>query len=106
MKVYNKLVRDNIPQIIEAKGKKAKVRVLNDAEYKSLLDKKLHEEFLEFTHANEQEQLEELADIVEVVYGILESRGVSIEDFEKVRLAKKEERGGFKEKLMLISVEE
>lgn len=70
-----------------------------------MLDQKLHEEFLEYTHANGEEQVEELADLVEVVYAILESKSVSIDDFEKVRLAKKEERGGFQEKMMLISVE-
>ncbi|CAN7343748.1 nucleoside triphosphate pyrophosphohydrolase [Paenibacillus sp. LjRoot153] len=67
MKAYNKLVRDkHIPRIIEAKGKKANIRVLSDVEYRTLLEVKLHEEFLELTHANEQEQLEELADIIEV----------------------------------------
>lgn len=107
MKVYNKIVRDNIPQIIEAKCKIAKFRVLSDVEYRTFLGMKLHEEFLEFTHSNEQEQqFEELADIVGLVYGILESKGVSIENFEKVRLAKKDLRVGFKEKLFLLSVEE
>jgi predicted house-cleaning noncanonical NTP pyrophosphatase (MazG superfamily) len=106
MKLYNKLVRDKIPQIIEEKGKKTEYRVLNDADYKVMLNQKLHEEFLEYTYANEEEQVEELADLVEVVYGILESKGISIEDFEKLRLVKKEERGGFKEKLFLVSVDE
>lgn len=106
MKIYNKLVRDKIPQIIEAQGKKAEFRVLSDADYKVILNQKLHEEFLEYTHANEEDQVEELADLVEVLYAILESKGVSVEDFEKVRLAKREERGGFKEKLFLGSVKE
>lgn len=106
MKVYNKLVRDKIPQIIEEKGKKAEFRVLSDVEYKTMLDLKLHEELLEFTNANEEDQVEELADLVEVVYGILESKGVNVEDFEKVRLDKWKERGGFKERLFLESVED
>ncbi|MDQ0885934.1 putative house-cleaning noncanonical NTP pyrophosphatase (MazG superfamily) [Paenibacillus sp. V4I9] len=106
MKVYNKLVRDKIPQIIEEKGKKAEFRVLSDVEYRTMLDLKLHEELLEFIHANEEDQVEELADLIEVVYAILERKGVSIEDFEKVRLAKKEKRGGFEEKLFLVGVEE
>ncbi|NRF94826.1 nucleoside triphosphate pyrophosphohydrolase [Paenibacillus frigoriresistens] len=106
MIAYKKLVRDKIPQIIEAQGKKAEIRVLSDVEYKAMLNQKLHEEFLEYTHANEEDQVAELADLVEVVYGILESKGVSIEDFERVRLKKWEERGGFKKKLFLESVEE
>ncbi|KRE70884.1 nucleoside triphosphate pyrophosphohydrolase [Paenibacillus sp. Soil750] len=103
---YNKLVRDKIPQIIEANGKKAVYKVLSDAEHAVMLNKKLHEEFLEYTNANEEDKVEELADLVEVVYAILESKGVSFEEFEKVRLAKREERGGFKEKLFLINVDE
>lgn len=105
MKVYNKLVRDKIPQIIEAQGKQAEFRVLSDVEYKAMLDQKLHEEFLEYTHENGGNQVEELADLVEVVYAILESKGIEIKDFEKVRLAKKEERGAFKERLLLLSVQ-
>jgi predicted house-cleaning noncanonical NTP pyrophosphatase (MazG superfamily) len=104
MQLYNKLVRDKIPLIIEAHGKKAEFRVLSDVEYKVMLNQKLHEEFLEFTNANEEEQVAELADLVEVVYAILESKGVSVEEFEKVRLDKREQRGGFKEKLFLVSV--
>lgn len=85
LKVYNKLVRDKILQIIKSQGKKVEFKVLSDVEYRVFLEMKLHEELLEFTHANEEDQLAELADLVEVVYGILESMGVSIEDFEKVR---------------------
>lgn len=86
--------------------KTANYRVLSDDEYKTMLNQKLHEEFLEYTNAIEEEQIEELADLVEVVYGILESKGISIEEFEMTRLKKWKDRGGFKEKLLLISVEE
>lgn len=103
---YNKLIRDKIPQIIQVNGKKANVRVLDHEEYKNMLDKKLQEELNKYLTANDEHQVEELADILEVVYAILESKGVSIEEFEKVRLAKKDDRGWFKEKLLLISVSE
>jgi predicted house-cleaning noncanonical NTP pyrophosphatase (MazG superfamily) len=106
MKIYNKLIRDKIPQIINANGKKANVRVLGEIEYKKMLDTKLHEELNEYQQVNEKDQVEELADLVELVYAILENKGVSIKEFEMVRLNKKEERGGFKEKLFLVSVEE
>lgn len=105
MIVYNKLVRDKIPQIIADKGKKADVRVMDEEEYAEMLDVKLHEELDEYVIANEEDQLAELTDLVEVVYAILENKGVSINDFEKVRLAKHEERGGFKDRLLLVSVE-
>ncbi|MCY9696423.1 nucleoside triphosphate pyrophosphohydrolase [Paenibacillus alginolyticus] len=103
---HKKLVRDKIPQVVGEQGKKAEFRVLSDVEYKAVLNLKLHEELLEFINANEDDQITELADLVEVVYGILETKGVSIEDFEKVRLTKKAEYGGFKEKLLLVSVED
>lgn len=105
MKLYNKLIRDKIPHIIEAEGKLADCKVLSDDDYKKMLDSKLGEELNEYLSANEDEQVAELADLVEVIYGILASKGVSVEEFEKVRLAKLEDRGGFKEKLLLVSIE-
>ena len=68
MKVYNKLVRDKIPDIIKAEGRTVKTRVLNDEEYRVELNKKLQEEVKEYLDDN---NVEELADIVEVIYGIL-----------------------------------
>ena len=81
MKVFNKLVRDKIPQIIESNGEQAKIRILNDEEYRAELNKKLLEEVAEYSADN---NVEELADIVEVVYGILNSMGISIEEFETI----------------------
>jgi predicted house-cleaning noncanonical NTP pyrophosphatase (MazG superfamily) len=107
MIIYNKLIRDNIHQIIEANGKKANVMVLEDTEYKKMLDAKLQEELDEYTAAeNDKDQVEELADLVELVYAILESKGIGVEEFEKVRLAKREGHGGFERKYMLINVNE
>lgn len=105
MKIYNKLIRDRIPEIMEKNGKTFELRTLSDNEYREMLNKKLHEELQEFDEANDSEQLAELADMVEVIYAILESKGVSIEEFEQVRLSKKADRGGFAKKLFLISVE-
>ena len=86
MKVYNKLVRDKITDIIEADGRIAKYRILDNNEYRQQLNSKLQEEYLD------DNNVEELADIVEVVYGILNSMDVTIDEFEKVRIKKKEER--------------
>ncbi|WP_429860417.1 phosphoribosyl-ATP pyrophosphohydrolase [Brevibacillus reuszeri] len=104
MIVYNKLVRDKIPQIIEDKGKHCEVKVLNHNEYLDTLRVKLQEELDEYKTASEEEDVAELADLVEVVYTILKHKGVSIEQFERVRLKKREERGGFDEKLLLVKV--
>ena len=86
MKVYNKLVRDKITDIIEADGRIAKYRILDNNEYRQQLNSKLQKEYLD------DNNVEELADIVEVVYGILNSMDVTIDEFEKVRIKKKEER--------------
>ncbi|MFF2886903.1 phosphoribosyl-ATP pyrophosphohydrolase [Paenibacillus sp. NPDC057967] len=79
---------------------------MDTIEYVKMLNVKIHEELDEYFNANENDQIEELADLIEVVYAIIESKGVSIVDFEKVRMAKKEDKGGFKEKLLLVSVKE
>ena len=98
MKVFNKLVRDKIPSIIEANGEQAKTRILDDAEYRAELNKKLLEEVAEYSADN---NVEELADIVEVVYGILNSMGVSVDEFEQIRKSKVEKRGSFYERIFL-----
>ena len=102
MKIYNKLVRDKIPDIIKAEGRNVKTRFLNDKEYRTELNKKLQEEVKEYLADN---NVEELADIVEVVYGILNSMHVSIEEFECVRKSKKDKRGAFQNKVFLEEAE-
>src|SRR4051812_37478139 len=89
---YNKLVRDGIPEIIEASGKRCEVRVLDDSEYALRLSEKLHEEFREYDQSGE---VEELIDLVEVVQALAEQRGTSWEEFEQLRTAKRDGRGGF-----------
>lgn len=98
MKIYNKLVRDKIIDIIEADGRIAKYRILDDNEYRQELNKKLQEEVKEYFEDN---NVEELADIVEVIYGILNSMDVSIKEFEKIRINKQEKRGAFEKKIYL-----
>ena len=102
VKIYNKLVRDRIPEIIEKDGRKAKTKILDDEEYRKQLNKKLQEEVKEYLEDN---NVEELADIVEVVYGILNSMNVTIDEFEKVRKNKKEKNGGFEKKIYLEEAE-
>ena len=98
MKIYNKLIRDKIIDIIEADGRRAKYRILDDNEYRQELNKKLQEEVKEYLEDN---NFEELADIVEVIYGILNSMDVSIKEFEKIRINKQEKRGAFEKKIYL-----
>lgn len=103
MKVYNKLVRDKIPQVIEAAGKKFDVRKADKDEHYKLLEVKLEEEVKEFL---EDKNLEELADIMEVLFGLAENLGYGEEDLLKKRMEKKEERGGFSEGIVLERVYE
>ncbi len=102
MKIYNKLVRDKITNIIEAEGRIVKYRILDNNEYKQELNKKLQEEVKEYLEDN---NIEELADIVEVIYGILNSMNVSIQEFEEVRINKQERRGAFEKKIYLEETE-
>lgn len=106
MIIYNKLIRDKIPQIMEAKGKEFTIHALTNEEFEKELKNKLSEELQEFNQATPQEEIEELADMVEVIYAYLKHKGVSIEEFERVRLNKQEKRGGFEKKLFLVDVKD
>lgn len=103
MPIHNKLVRDKIPEIIENTGKTAYCHILNGEEYIAELDKKLNEECAEY---QADKSLEELADMLEVMYAIAEARGYSIADLERVRAEKAEKRGGFKDRIFLERVDE
>lgn len=100
--IYRKLVRDKIPQIIAADGKKADTRLLNDKEYLKELIKKLKEEVSEF---EKKPSIEELADIKEVTIAIREALGIHAGIIEDMRRKKADERGRFKNKIFLESVE-
>ena len=91
-----KLVRDKIPQIIMSDGKIPIVRTLSDEEYLTELDRKLDEEVAEY---QADKSLEEMADVLEVLFAIGEARGHSVDELMKVRDEKRENRGGFKEKI-------
>jgi predicted house-cleaning noncanonical NTP pyrophosphatase (MazG superfamily) len=103
MKVYNKLVRDRIPEVIKATGKKCDIRIADKEEHYKLLEAKLQEEVQEFL---EDKNLEELADIMEVLYGLADSLGYSEGQLAAKRIDKFEDRGGFKEGIVLLSVDE
>lgn len=100
---YHKLVRDRIPEIIEATGKTCKTQILSQEEYLQLLDEKLTEELAEY---QESKSLEELADLYEVMAAVVEARGWDMAQLESVRLEKKEKRGGFRHRILLLEVED
>lgn len=100
-KIYNKLVRDRIPEIIDADGKTCIWEILSDKEYLRLLDEKLNEELAEY---QQSKSLEELADLLEVMYSVVKARGWTLEQLEQVREGKAVERGGFEKKILLKGV--
>ena len=102
--VYNKLVRDRIPEEIDkSEGRKSNYRILDDEEYLKELDRKLFEEAHEFV---EEHSLEELADLMEVISAIIKLRNISLEDVEKAREIKNNKKGKFENKVYLIDVEQ
>ena len=100
---YNKLVRDRIPEIIEADGKCCTTRILSDEEYLRFVDAKLVEELAEYAKGR---NIEELADLLEVIRAAAAARGSSIEEVEAIRARKAEKRGGFDKKVLLIEVDD
>jgi len=103
MKIYNKLVRDKIPEIIEKNNEVCKIKILDDQEYLLELNKKLQEEVKEYLESGE---VEELADIEEVLRAILDVKKCTYENFEEIRQTKVDKRGAFKQKIFLESTEE
>ena len=100
-KIYNKLVRDRIPEIIKSDGKICVTEILSDAQYLEMLDAKLNEELAEY---QESKSLEELADLMEVMRAVVNARGWTWEQLEKVRQEKAAKRGGFEKKILLKEV--
>ena len=103
-RIYNKLVRDNIPKIIEEKNETPIIRILNDAEYKEALEKKLYEEYKEVLEANESDRVEELADMLEVIKSLANLENKSLDDVISLMNSKSEKRGSFKERIFLEKV--
>ena len=106
-KIYHKLIRDRIPEIIAEGGQSCVTEVLEDSAYRIMLDEKLDEECGEYRAAGtDAEALEELADVLEVVYAIAAARGCTEEQLNGVRQVKARNRGGFRKRLLLTEVEE
>lgn len=101
-KKYDKLVRDRIPEIIRLRGGVPVYRQADAEEYRRRLGDKLCEEAAEYAKAEDADQAkEELADVLEVVHAAAEALGASMHDIEALRVRKAEERGAFKERLVL-----
>lgn len=103
VKTYNKLVRDRIPEIISVVGKTCVTEILSEPDYLQNLDAKLDEELAEY---HKDQNIEELADLLEVIQAVTVARGYTLEDLERVRAEKAAERGGFEKRILLKEVYE
>ena len=102
MTLYNKAIRDKIPEIIAESGKKCHLKQLDDESFLAEIEKKLTEEVNEYS---ESKDVEELADLLEVIYRISELRGVNSDELDKIRKDKAEKRGKFTDNVFLMDVE-
>ena len=103
-RVYNKLVRDKIPNIIEEKGETSVIKVLNENDYKKELEKKLYEEYKEVIEACGDERIEELADMLEVIRALASLENKNLNDIIDIADKKNKKRGAFDEKIFLEKV--
>ena len=102
MEIFNKLVRDKIPEKIESNNETCEIKILNDEEYLIELNKKIQEEMKEYLESGE---IEELADLEEVLKAILKVKNCSYEEFEAIRKNKVQKRGAFSKRIYLISTD-
>ena len=90
MVIYNKPIRDKIPEIIKESGKNCNVKKLDDLEFLVELEKKL---------------IEELANILEVVYRISELKGIKSDALDSIKNEKAKKRGKFDNNLFLVDTD-
>ncbi len=106
-KIYNKLVRDKIEDIIKQEGERPKTRILEKPEKIRELLRKLEEEVKEIISAKENmpELAKEIGDALEVIDAIIEECGLDKVEVLKMKAERKEKRGGFSRGLFLESVD-
>lgn len=103
-RIYNKLVRDNIPNIIKTKCETPVIKILDDDAYKFELEKKLNEEYHEVLDATGNDRIEELADMLEIIRALAKLEGKTLQDVIDVANLKNQKRGAFEEKIFLEKV--
>jgi len=99
---FNKAIRDKIPEIIKESGKNCNVKKLKDSKFLIELEKKLIEELTEY---QESKDVEELADILEVVYRISELKGITSDELDRIKNEKAKKRGKFADNLFLVDTD-
>ena len=102
--IYNKLVRDKIPEIIKSNGEKPITRILTDEEYKVELEKKLNEEYQEVLSATGKDRIEELADMLEIMKYLARLENATLEEVIAIAQEKGTKKGTFENKIFLEKV--
>lgn len=106
-KVYNKLVRDKIPEIIKQNKGIPKTSKLTAKQFRIALKEKLLEEAKELQEADGKESiLNELSDVLQLVESIARNNNLSLADIKKQQVRKKKERGAFEKRIFLKYVDE
>lgn len=103
-KIYNKLVRDNIPEIIRNNGEEPIISILDDVNFKKELEKKLFEEYNEVLESSGNDRIEELADMLEIIRNLAILENKTLDDVIKIANLKNVKRGSFKNKIYLNKV--
>ena len=103
-RIYNKLVRDKIPNIIKEKKETPVVKILDDDEYKEALEKKLYEEYQEVIEASGEDRVEELADMLEIIKVLAKLENKTLDDVIEIANKKVDKKGAFEEKIFLEKV--
>lgn len=107
MPTYNKLVRDRIPEIIRQTGAECRTRTLSAGELGPALTSKLSEELEEYQQAStDHSRVEELADVLEVLFALARFHGTSPEHLLAVNANKRQTRGGFEEAIWLVDTDD
>jgi len=100
--IYNKLIRDKIPAIIDDSKRQFKVEIFSDNEFDVALREKLAEESQEVIQADTDHLIIELADAQEIIYSLMEFHQITLDDLNAARLQRLQERGGFTKRLKLL----
>lgn len=103
-RVYNKLVRDKIPEIIKANNEEPIIRELDINEYKLALETKLKEECQEVLNASGEERINEISDVLEVLRALAKLENATLNDVIAIAGKKKDERGAFEKRIFLEKV--
>ena len=104
--IYNKLVRDRIPEIVENDHKTCVTRTLNDEEYLKCLKSKLLEEYYAVIDAEGEDIKKEIADVLEVLEALENTLHIDHQEVLSIKQKKAHSNGAFDKKIYLEYVED